>query len=73
MLSVLDIILICLGATAVIIYAILSIRKAIKYRKEYQSCLESGMTPLQAKEYCDRFFSKKKKDKQDQADKIFEE
>ena len=73
MLSVLDIILISLGGIAVVLYAFFKIRETIKYNKEYKACIDSGMTPIQAKEYCDKFFSRKKKDKEQETDKIYEE
>lgn len=72
MLSTLDIIIIVIGSLAVVLYATLKIIQLVKYKKEFKNCIKSGMTQLQAKEYCDRFFNKKKS-KEQEKDKLYEE
>lgn len=69
---VLEIILYSIIGLAVLIYAFFSIRKTVLYNKEFKACIKSGMTKLQAKEYCDKFFNKKK-NKEQEKDELYEE
>ena len=69
---VLEIIIYSILGLALVLYAVFSIRKTVLYNKEFKACLKSGMTKLQAKEYCDKFFNKKN-NKDAEKDEIYEE
>lgn len=60
--SVIDIVIISIGAVCIIMYAFFSIRKTIMYRKTYKKYIDQGMTPEYAKEMTEKQFKAPKKE-----------
>lgn len=76
--SILDIIVFSIGGIIIVLYAFISIRRVVKFKKAYNRYIKDKFTPLQAKEMAMKecYPKKYKKDSAknpNSDDEIFEE